>query len=97
MTKFIRGDIETLLRTKAALDKVQAVAVTHIVLDGIAAAIAGGLTVELRGLGTFGLRERRGYKARNPRTGAAVNVPGHRVIYFKPSGKLKAAVKELSE
>jgi integration host factor subunit beta len=97
MNKFIRTDIETLLRDKAALDTAQAVAVTNIVLDGIAAAIAGGLTVELRGLGTFGFRERRGHKARNPRTGKTVSVPAHKVVYFKPAGKLKAVVKELPE
>jgi integration host factor subunit beta len=84
--KFIRGDIETLLRNKAALDTAQAAA-TNIALDGIAAAIAGGLTVELRGLGTFGLRVRRGHKARNPRTAEAVSVPARRVIYFKPAGR----------
>jgi integration host factor subunit beta len=97
MSKFIRSDIETLLISKAALDTAQAAAATNIVLDGIAAAIVKGLVVELRGLGTFGLRERRGHKARNPRTGEAVSVPAHRVIYFKPAGKLRAAVKELPE
>jgi integration host factor subunit beta len=97
MNKFVRSDIETLLINKAELGTVQAAAVTNIVLDGIAAAIAAGLTVELRGLGTFDIRERRGRKARNPRTGETVSVPAHRVIYFKPAGKLKAAVKELPE
>ena len=75
MNKFIRGDIETLLINKAALDTAQVAKVTNIVLDSIAAAIASGLTVELRGLGTFGLRECRERKARNPRTGEAVNAP----------------------
>jgi integration host factor subunit beta len=97
MNKFIRSDIETLLINKAGLGAAMAAAVTNIVLDGIAAAIASGLMVELRGLGTFGLRERRGHKARNPRTGEAVIVPAHRVIYFKPAGKLRAVVKELPE
>jgi hypothetical protein len=41
MNKFIRTEIETLLRNKAALDTALAAAVTNIVLDGIAAAIAG--------------------------------------------------------
>jgi nucleoid DNA-binding protein len=97
VNKFIRSDIETLLINKAKLDTAKAAAATNIVLDGIAAAIASGLTVELRGLGTFDLRERRKRKARNPRTGEAVSVPAHRVIYFKPAGKLKAAIKELPE
>jgi integration host factor subunit beta len=97
MNKFIRSDIETLLINKAELDTAQAAAVTNIVLDSIAAAIASGFTVELRGLGTFSFRERRKRKARNPRTGEAIIVPAHRVIYFKPAGKLKVAVKELPE
>jgi nucleoid DNA-binding protein len=95
--KFIRADIEALLHSKAGLDTVQAAKVTAIVLDGIAAAIAGGLTVELRGLGTFSLRERRGREARNPKTGEAVSVPAHKVIVFKPSAKLRATVKEMPE
>jgi hypothetical protein len=37
------------------------------------------------------------FPARNPRTGEAVSVPAHRVIYFKPAKKLKAIVKELPE
>jgi hypothetical protein len=41
--KFIRTDIEALLHSKAGLDTVQVAKVTAIVLDGIAAAIAGGL------------------------------------------------------
>jgi nucleoid DNA-binding protein len=97
MSKFIRNDIETLLRDKTALDTAQAAAATNTVLDGISAAIASGLTVELRGLGTFGLRVCRERKARNPRTGEAVSVPAHRVIYFKPAKKLKTVVKELPE
>jgi integration host factor subunit beta len=89
MNRFIRADIEALLHSKAELDTVQAAKVTNIVLDGIAAAIASGLTVELRGLGTFSLRERRRRKARNPRTGEAVSVPARKVIVFKPSAKMQ--------
>ena len=95
--KFIRTDIEALLHSKAGLDTVQAAKVTNLVLDGIAAAITTGLTVELRGLGTFSLRKRRGREARNPKTGEAVSVPAHKVIVFKPSAKLRATVKEQPE
>jgi integration host factor subunit beta len=92
--KFIRADIESLLINKAELGTAQAAKVTSIVVDGIAAAIASGLTVELRGLGTFSLRERRRREARNPKTGEAVNIPAHRVIVFKPSAKLRVIIKE---
>ncbi len=44
--------------------------------------------VELRGLGVFGVRERRGRKGRNPRTGDSVDVRPKRVPYFKVSRRL---------
>jgi len=91
--KFTRADIEKRLHDKAGIDAIQAAAVTNIVLDGIAASIAAGVTVELRGLGTFVIRKRKERNARNPRTGAPVSIPAHDVIFFKPAGKLKAGVK----
>jgi hypothetical protein len=53
MNKFIRTDMETLLHNKTALDTAQAAAVTNIVLDGIAAVIAGGLYGGTSGPGNF--------------------------------------------
>jgi len=85
--KFTRADIEKLLHDKAGIDTIQAAAVINIVLDGIAASIAAGVTVELRGLGTFGIRKRKGRKARNPRTGEPVNVPAHDVFFFQACRK----------
>jgi nucleoid DNA-binding protein len=55
--------------------------------------MTAGEVIELRGLGTFEVRERKAYKAHNPRTLAPVDVPAHRVIFFKPCRKLKNALK----
>ena len=41
--------------------------------------------IELRGFGTFKVRHRMARTARNPRTGAAVEVPAHSAPVFKPS------------
>jgi integration host factor subunit beta len=70
----------------------QAAAVTNQVIGSLAAAIIAGETVELRGLGTFEVRERKAYKAHNPRTLAPVEVPYRRVVFFKPGRKIKAAI-----
>ena len=48
--------------------------------------------MELRGFGSFKVKERRSRKARNPRTGDAVAVPSKLVPYFKASNELKALV-----
>ncbi len=48
----------------------------------IAEALRQGEKVELRGFGSFRLRHRGPHSARNPRTGARVDVPSKRVAYF---------------
>jgi integration host factor subunit beta len=58
--------------------------------DEIAARLAAGGRVELRGFGAFSTRERDPRKGRNPRTGDTVDVPGKRVPYFKPGKEIRA-------
>lgn len=60
-------------------------------------ALAAGKVIELRGLGTLEPRTRKAQVMRNPRTLAPVNVPVRRVIFFKPSGKLKRAINGKGE
>jgi integration host factor subunit beta len=58
--------------------------------DEIAARLAKGGRVELRGFGAFSTREREARKGRNPRTGDTVEVPGKRVPFFKPGKEMRA-------
>ncbi|GGC38698.1 integration host factor subunit beta [Novosphingobium marinum] len=57
--------------------------------DEIAAQLASGGRVELRGFGAFSTRERDARKGRNPRTGETVDVPAKRVPYFKPGKEMR--------
>ena len=59
----------------------------------LAASLAAGESVELRGLGSLEVRERKSYKARNPKTGEAVIALAHRRVLFRPGRELKAALK----
>lgn len=58
--------------------------------DEIAARLASGGRVELRGFGAFSTRERDARKGRNPRTGESVSVPSKKVPYFKPGKEMRA-------
>jgi integration host factor subunit beta len=60
------------------------------VFERIVLALSRGERVELRGFGMFSTRGRGERVGRNPRTGAAVTVPGKAVPHFK-------AGKELAE
>jgi integration host factor subunit beta len=58
--------------------------------DEVAASLAEGGRVELRGFGAFSTRQREARKGRNPRTGDTVQVPEKRVPYFKPGKEMRA-------
>ncbi len=49
--------------------------------------------IELRGLGTFGVKQRKARIGRNPRTGAEVMVPVRKSAYFKPGREMKEGVR----
>ncbi len=58
--------------------------------------LVAGNTLELRNFGVFELHLRKAKKkARNPKTGKAVNVPQHSVVYFRAGKHLKEAVRNV--
>jgi len=74
----------------------------HTVIDSFFEEIKAGLekdqVIELRGFGTFEVRERKGReKARNPKTGELVAVDKHGVAVFRPGKELKDQVWNLKE
>ena len=48
-----------------------------------------GCTMELRGFGTFYVKQRKGRIGHNPKTGKKVEVPAHGVALFRPGLELK--------
>lgn len=72
-----------------------------LVVDGLLNAIKGALAdhqnIEIRGFGTFKVRQRKSRMARNPRTGAPVHVPARVVPIFKPSKDLRSRVAEAKQ
>lgn len=59
------------------------------VFDEVAAALARGDRVELRGFGAFSVKRRSPRVGRNPRTGASVEVSEKLVPYFKTGKELR--------
>ena len=68
-------------------------AVVDAFLNAVKQALADGEHIEIRGFGTFKVRERRPRLARNPRTGESVHVPARLVPVFKPSRLFKAEIE----
>ncbi|MDR2107191.1 MAG: integration host factor subunit beta [Holosporaceae bacterium] len=63
--------------------------IVAIITDSIINALKEGGRVELRGFGSFSVRERARSEGRNPRTGEKVIVERKKVPFFKAGRELK--------
>ncbi len=82
-------------RARAAeLTKKDAERLVEIVFESIIETLNQGEKIELRGFGSFRVRERGARRGRNPKTGDPVNIPAKRVPYFKPGKELKELINE---
>ncbi|MBX3267895.1 MAG: HU family DNA-binding protein [Acidobacteria bacterium] len=87
-----KADLVERVAVEAELTKKDAEQLVEIVLDSIIHSLNEGEKIELRGFGSFRIRERNSRKGRNPKTGAAVDIPAKRVAYFKPGKELKELI-----
>lgn len=67
--------------------------VVDFVFDTITDSMKRGDEVSIAGFGSFVVKNRKARTARNPKTGAAVQVPATKVPKFKAGKGLKEAVK----
>jgi integration host factor subunit beta len=80
----------------AELTKKDAERLVEIVFESIIETLNQGEKIELRGFGSFRVRERGARRGRNPKTGDPVSIPAKRVPYFKPGKELKELINEHS-
>lgn len=55
----------------------------------LAKALNDGEHIEIRGFGTFSIRERGPRVARNPKTGEQIQISKKRYVHFKPGKELR--------
>ncbi len=67
----------------------EATVVVNTFIDSMKDAMAEGDRVEIRGFGSFKVKEYEGYSGRNPRTGEKVQVESKRLPFFRPGKELK--------
>ena len=76
----------------AELTKKDSEVIVEEVFKNIIQALNRGEKIELRGFGSFRVRQRDARRGRNPKTGAPVDIPAKRVPYFKPGKELKELI-----
>ena len=72
---------------KAQVSKVEAAKIIDAALNAAVEAVKKGENVQLVGYATIAVAERAARQAKNPRTGAVVEVPAKKVVRIKPGAK----------
>jgi integration host factor subunit beta len=81
--------IERVSEQVTTLTKRQAEIVVNTIFNSIRNSLQKGDKTEIRGFGSFRLRNRRMKEGRNPKTGTTVSVPAKKVPFFKAGKELK--------
>jgi len=84
-----------LIRKLAEKENIQlrvAKVIVDLLFDGMGEALQKGERIEVRGFGSFMIRNYEGYKGRNPKTGKIVDVPPKKLPFFKVGKELKEIV-----
>lgn len=79
----IKSELITRIAARNNLSASDAECVVSTIFDEIKKALFEGNRVELRGFGVLSVRTRKARTSRNPKTGAAVQVPEKKVPFFK--------------
>ncbi len=85
-------DIINKLATDINVNQKIAKIAVDTIIDSIKKAIINNERVEIRGFGSFTLRDYKAYKGRNPKSGETVQVEPKRLPYFKVGKELKEMV-----
>ena len=72
---------------KAQVSKAEAAKVIDAALETAVEAVKKGKGVQLVGYASLSIAQRKARKARNPRSGAVVEIPARKVVKIKPGAK----------
>jgi integration host factor subunit beta len=92
-----KSDLSITLSKEMNLPLRKAEEIVEVVFDVMFKALADSDRIEIRGFGSFEIREYTGYTGRNPKTGELITVPGKRLPFFKAGKDLRAKVDEEEE
>ncbi|MFI5367166.1 MAG: HU family DNA-binding protein [Candidatus Binatia bacterium] len=90
MTK--RNLIEEVVRSYPRYSRRDAEAMVNSVFGSMVDALRRNDRIEIRGFGSFVVKQRRAREGRNPKTGRTVSVAAKRVPFFKVGKELKLRV-----
>src|SRR5262245_26926830 len=92
-----KKEIVKLISERADLTQLKTKEIVQWTFDAIVDTLIQEGRIELRNFGVFEVKRRKARKARNPRTGARVEVEPKNVVTFQPGKEMEEKVRRLSK
>lgn len=87
-----RSELVELLAIKKDISNRRAEEIVNIIFTSMTEAMIAGERIEIRGLGSFVIKDYDSYTGRNPKTGEPITVHPKKLPFFKVGKELKEMV-----
>ncbi len=89
-----KADLIAVIADKLKFPWARAELLVDQIFSSMSEALMRGEGIEIRGFGSFTVRQYRAYHGRNPRTGAIVPIKPKRLAFFKVGKELRERVND---
>ncbi len=89
-----KSELIEALGNKRNLSFKKAEEIVNIIFDSMSHELATGGRIEIRGFGSFMVKEYKAYMGRNPKTGEIIQVHPKRLPFFKVGKELRDRVNQ---
>ncbi len=76
--------------------KKESAEIVEMVFDLMKSTLEDGEKIKIAGFGNFVVKEKASRRGRNPQTGGEIEITARKILTFKPSQVLKAAINDAS-
>lgn len=89
-----KSELIVALAKEADLTQRKSEDIVNLAFDTMTAALVDGDRIEIRGFGSFMVKQYMGYTGRNPKTGDKIEVENKRLPFFKTGKELREKVDQ---
>ena len=87
-----KSELIDIISEKGKMTRKKAEDLVNLIFDSMVEAMSGGDRIEIRGFGSFVVKDYGSYTGRNPRTGTSIQVRPKKLPFFKVGKELRERV-----
>lgn len=89
-----KSELVEALATRKELTYKKAEEIINIIFDSMSSTLVRGGRIEIRGFGSFVVKDYKAYLGRNPKTGEVIQVKPKKLPFFKVGKELREKVNQ---